>query len=223
MLAIRAKEALLKAIARGLPAGGRFAFTLEGGVPLPESERAHMPAANTVWLTPLDEMHTLLARAGLAVRWEDDWSESHREVAAALTDAYAADSAAIASRIGRRALEELLAGHRLWTEWLGAGRVRKFGLVAEWPAEGALLAGCGPGSDSLAIVIAEAVAAVTLTRGPVAESVTPRSAIISFRTSARDYGSVLLQNGARIDAGTGVSHVARLTRLTPGEHYEYTV
>jgi hypothetical protein len=72
-------------------------------------------------------------------------------------------------------------------------------------------------------MIAEAVAAVTLTRGPVAESVTQRSAIISFRTSARDHDSVLLQNGARIDAGTGVSHVARLTRLTPGEHYEYTL
>ena len=72
-------------------------------------------------------------------------------------------------------------------------------------------------------MIAEAVAAITLTRGPVAESVTQRSAIISFRTSARDHDSVLLQNGTRIDAGTGVSHVARLTRLTPGEHYAYTV
>jgi acid phosphatase type 7 len=72
-------------------------------------------------------------------------------------------------------------------------------------------------------VIAEAVAAVALTRGPMAESVTQRSAIISFRTSARDHDTVLLQNGARIDAGTGVSHVARLTRLTPGEHYDYTV
>jgi hypothetical protein len=53
--------------------------------------------------------------------------------------------------------------------------------------------------------------------------VTQRSAIVSFRTSARDHDSVLLQNGDRIDAGTGLSHVARLTRLTPGKHYEYTV
>jgi hypothetical protein len=72
-------------------------------------------------------------------------------------------------------------------------------------------------------VIAEAVAAVTLIRGPVAESVTQRSAVIAFHTSARDHDSVLLRNGARIDAGTGVSHVARLTRLTPGKHYEYTL
>jgi hypothetical protein len=72
-------------------------------------------------------------------------------------------------------------------------------------------------------VIAEAVAAVTLTRGPVAESVTQRSAVISFRTSAPDHASVLLPGGARIDAGIGIGHVARLTRLTPGKRYEYTV
>jgi hypothetical protein len=72
-------------------------------------------------------------------------------------------------------------------------------------------------------VIAEIVASVTLTRGPVAESVTQRTAVISFRTSAREHASVLLQNGVRIDAGTGVGHVARLTRLTPGKRYGYTV
>jgi hypothetical protein len=71
--------------------------------------------------------------------------------------------------------------------------------------------------------MAVAVAAITLTRGPVAESVTHGSAIISFRTSARVHGSVLLHKGARIDAGTGVNHVAELTRLTPGKRYEYTV
>lgn len=72
-------------------------------------------------------------------------------------------------------------------------------------------------------MIAEAVAAVALTRGPVAESVTQRSAIISFRTSVREHDTVLLQNGDRIDAGRGIGHVARLTHLTPGKHYEYTV
>jgi hypothetical protein len=35
--------------------------------------------------------------------------------------------------IGRRALDELLAAHRLWIEWLDAGRVRKLALVAERP------------------------------------------------------------------------------------------
>ena len=72
-------------------------------------------------------------------------------------------------------------------------------------------------------MIAEAVAAITLTRGPLVESVTRRTAVISFRTSARDHGSVLVQNGPRIDAGTGVGHVAKLTHLTPGKHYRYTV
>ncbi|HYX86788.1 MAG TPA: class I SAM-dependent methyltransferase [Gaiellales bacterium] len=136
LLAFRDKEALLEEVARALRAGGRFAFTLEEGVPLTESERARMPAADTVWLTPLDEMHSLLARAGLAVRWEEDWSESHREVAAALVDAYDAESTAIASRIGRRAQEELFTAHRLWSEWFATRRARKFALVAERPAEG---------------------------------------------------------------------------------------
>jgi calcineurin-like phosphoesterase family protein len=72
-------------------------------------------------------------------------------------------------------------------------------------------------------VIAEALAAVTLTRGPVAESVTQRSAIISFRTSASDQDFVLLDNGVKVDARTGVDHVATLTRLKPGRHYAYTV
>jgi SAM-dependent methyltransferase len=135
MLAFRDKEALLEEIGRALPAGGRFAFTLEEGVPLTEAERERMPAADTVWLTPLDEMHTLLARAGLAVRWEEDWSESHREVAAALADAYVDDSTAIASRIGGQTLEALVAGHVLWAEWLAARRVRKFALAAERVAE----------------------------------------------------------------------------------------
>ena len=72
-------------------------------------------------------------------------------------------------------------------------------------------------------MIAEAVAAVALSRGPVAESVTRQSAIISFETSAPDHDFVLLQNGDRIDAGTGLSHIATLTGLTPGRRYEYTV
>jgi SAM-dependent methyltransferase len=131
MLAFRDKEALLQEVVRALPAGGRFAFTLEEGAPLTESERARMPASDTVWLTPLDEMHSLLAQADLTVCREEDLSESHREVAAALADAYAADSAAIASQIGHRALAELLSAHLLWSEWLATGRVRKFALVAE--------------------------------------------------------------------------------------------
>jgi SAM-dependent methyltransferase len=135
MLAFHDKETLLAEVARALAAGGRFAFTLEEGQPLTEAERTRMPSANTVWLTPLDEMHRLLEQAGLSIRWEEDWSDSHRDVAAALTEAYTADSAAIAARIRHRALDELLAAHRLWSDWLASGRVRKFALVAERTAQ----------------------------------------------------------------------------------------
>ena len=130
MLAFRDKQALLDEVSRALPAGCRFAFTVEEGAPLTESERAQMPAADTVWLVPLDEIHALLARAGLTVRWQEDWSRAHHSVAESLADAYAADSAAISNGIGRGALDQLLASHRLWSAWLTTGRVRKFALVA---------------------------------------------------------------------------------------------
>ena len=133
MLAFRDKEPLVEGISRALAPGGRFAFTVEEGRPLTESERARMPDADTVWLTPLDELHALLTRAGLVVRWQKDWSPSHRAVAESLTDAFAADAPAIASQIGRRALDELLTAHRLWSQWLASGRVRKIAVVAERP------------------------------------------------------------------------------------------
>ena len=72
-------------------------------------------------------------------------------------------------------------------------------------------------------MIATAVAAVALARGPVVESVRQRSAFISFRTAVTDHAFVVLRNGSRVDAGTGVDHVARLTSLTPGMHYTYAV
>ena len=133
MLAFEDKEGLLAEVSRALRPGGRFAFTVEEGTPLTESERSRMPAADTVWLTPREEIHALLARAGLVVQWERDWSDSHRVVADALADAYEADAASIAEQIGARPLAELIAGHRLWSEWLAAGRVRKFALVAADP------------------------------------------------------------------------------------------
>jgi SAM-dependent methyltransferase len=131
MLAFPDKEALLPAISHALAVGGRFAFTLEEGRPLTESERERMPDADTVWLIPLEEMRTLLERIGLIVRWQDDCTLSHRTMADRLIAAFAADATAIASQIGRTALDELLAAHRLWSEWLGTGRVRKIALVAE--------------------------------------------------------------------------------------------
>jgi SAM-dependent methyltransferase len=131
MLAFPEKETLLAQISRALTTGGRFAFTLEEGLPLTEAERAIMPDADTVWLTPLAEMLTSLERVGLVVRRQDDCSRSHRAVADSLADAFAADATDIAAQIGRRALEELLAAHRVWSDWLREGRVRKIAFVAE--------------------------------------------------------------------------------------------
>jgi SAM-dependent methyltransferase len=134
MLAFPDKETLLQEVSRALAPGGRFAFTVEEGAPLTEAERDRMPDADTVWLIPLPEMLTCLERAGLVVRWQEDWSLAHRAMADALTEAFAADATTIAAQIGRRALEDLLSAHRLWSEWLGNGRVRKFAVVAEKPA-----------------------------------------------------------------------------------------
>jgi SAM-dependent methyltransferase len=131
MLAFEDKDALVTEIAAALRPGGRFAFTLEEGAPLTAAERAAMPDADTVWLTPLGEMAACLERAGLVVTWQEDHSRAHRATARALADAFAADADDIAARIGHPALDDLLTAHRLWIEWLGEGRVRKLALVAE--------------------------------------------------------------------------------------------
>ena len=131
MLAFEDKDALVREVTSVLAPGGRFAFTLEEGPPLTTAERAAMPDADTVWLTPLEEMTATLERAGLVVTWREDHSRAHCATAQALARAFAADAADIAAQIGRRALDELLAAHRLWIEWLETGRVRKLALVAE--------------------------------------------------------------------------------------------
>lgn len=131
MLAFADKETLVGEVSGALPAGGRFAFTLEEGMPLTRAERERMPDSDTVWLTPFDEMVATLERVGLAVRWQADCSRSHRAVANSLIDAFTADAADITAQIGQRALDELLAAHRLWGDWLGEGRVRKIAFVAE--------------------------------------------------------------------------------------------
>jgi len=133
MLAFRDKVTLVEAVSRALTPGGRFAFTLEAGAPLTEPERARMPDADTVWLTPFEEMQALLQQAGLIVRWQEDQSASHRAMAEALANAFAADATAVSARIGRPALDDLVAAHRLWIEWLETGRVRKIAAVAEKP------------------------------------------------------------------------------------------
>jgi phosphatidylglycerophosphate synthase/SAM-dependent methyltransferase len=131
MLAFADKTTLVREIGAALRPGGRFAFTLEEGHALSTAERTAMPNADTVWLDPLDAVVASLDRAGLAVTCVEDHTPAHRAMAQALADAFVTDAAAIAAQIGRRALDDLIAAHLLWAEWLAVGRVRKLAVVAE--------------------------------------------------------------------------------------------
>ena len=131
MLAFPDKEALVSEVARVLEPGGRFAFTVEEGRPLTQHERARMPGADTVWLIELAELTGVLRGAGLTVIWRQEYSSSHHAIATALHRCYRAESSQIADQIGMQATAELITAHRLWSDWLGSGRVRKFAMVAE--------------------------------------------------------------------------------------------
>ena len=89
-----------------------------------------MPGADTVWPIELAELTCLLRKAGLEVNWRQEYSSSHHAMATALLGCYRADSPRIASQIGNQATAELITAHRLWSDWLGSGRVRKFAMVA---------------------------------------------------------------------------------------------
>ena len=131
MLAFVDKQTLVRDISAALKTGGRFAFTFEEGRPLTAEERQQMPDADTVWLVPMPELLGHLERSGLQVTWTQECSGAHRAMADSLGDAFAADRQAIADQLGHLAVDELLAAHRLWSDWLRKGRVRKFACVAE--------------------------------------------------------------------------------------------
>jgi hypothetical protein len=136
ILAFPDKEPLLGEIAAALAPGGRFACTVEAGGPLTDEEQRRMPDADTVHLVPLDELLAMLGRVGLEVRRHDDLTEAHAAMGEALTESFAANDPAIRAEIGDQALDELLAAHRLWIDWLRSGRVRKVALVAERESAG---------------------------------------------------------------------------------------
>jgi SAM-dependent methyltransferase len=131
MLAFPDKEALMGEVTRVLEPGGRFAFTVEEGLPLTERERALMPGADTVWPIGLAELTGTLRNAGLTVSWRQEHSSAHRAIATALLRCYRADSPQIAGQIGTQATAELITAHQIWSDWLGSGRVRKLAMVAE--------------------------------------------------------------------------------------------
>ena len=130
MLAFPDKAALVREVSGSLRSGGRFAFTVEAGAALTDGERARMPDADTVWPIDLADLIALLERAGLTVTWQREWTQAHRATATALLHSFRAHAPAIAAVIGPQALDELLEAHRLWSEWLGLGRIRKYAVVA---------------------------------------------------------------------------------------------
>lgn len=131
MLAFADKPRLLSAIAAALAPGGRLAITLEEGEPLSRTEQTAMPDADTVHLVPLAELTGALAGAGMHVTWQAECTASHLAVARSLLQSYTAEADVAARQIGDRAVQELLAAHRLWIDWMSSGRVRKFALVAQ--------------------------------------------------------------------------------------------
>lgn len=133
MLAFPDKESLLGEVRDTLTPGGRFAFTVEEGEPLTTSERAVMPAPDTVWPVPLSRLASSLRGAGLEVTRQEECSASHLHVVDALLRAFSEHESAIAAQVGRAALNEMLAAHGMWVEWLRSGRVRKFVIIARRP------------------------------------------------------------------------------------------
>src|SRR5258708_8399040 len=131
MLAFPDKYALAEEVARVLEPGGRFAFTVEECRRLTEQERALMPVADTVWPIQLAQLTGVLREAGLTVTWPLEYSSSHQATAAALLRCYRADSHQIAAEIGTRATTDLITSHRLWGDWLGSRRGRKFAFVSQ--------------------------------------------------------------------------------------------
>jgi len=131
LLAFPDKGTLLRGIASALTVGGRFALTVEEGAPLTATERAAMPDADTVWLVPLPDLLSGLERVGLRPAWVQECSASHLAMVDALIGAFVAERSAITAQVGPRALDELLAAHQLWSDWLRVGRVRKFAVVAD--------------------------------------------------------------------------------------------
>ncbi len=131
MLAFADKPALLGQVGAELPAGGRFAFTVEEGGPLTAAERAVMPGADTVWLTPLDALVADLEHSGFRVTWSEELTASHLGTVDALVGAYDDVAPGLVPAGAEGAVTGILTAHRAWGRWLREGRVRKFAVVAE--------------------------------------------------------------------------------------------
>ncbi|WP_338537721.1 methyltransferase domain-containing protein [Janibacter terrae] len=131
LLAFRDKATLLVRIAAALEPGGRCALTVEAGDPLGPAERAVMPGSDTVWPTPFAHLRADLEAAGLRLVARTDRSLDHARVALALAASYERRAPRLDAVVGAGARRDIVAGHRLWAEWLASGRIRKYCVVAE--------------------------------------------------------------------------------------------
>lgn len=131
LLAFRDKGPLVRRVASTLVEGGRFLFTVEEGGPLSPAERQRMPGSGTVRPVTLADLGSALDGAGLRTVWRQDWTEVHEAVARALAASYANLLATMPAGRDRDAVAALVDSHRLWAEWLGAGRIRKLAVVTE--------------------------------------------------------------------------------------------
>jgi hypothetical protein len=106
-------------------------LTFEEGRPLSSAERWRVPEGEEVWLISESEFRGLLGAAGFRVRWVEDHTEAHAEVARRLAVAFKRDRATIVAAMGARACNELVLAHERWVEWLNARRVRKLAVVTQ--------------------------------------------------------------------------------------------
>jgi SAM-dependent methyltransferase len=130
LLAFRDKRRLLEGVRGALVPGGRLGLTVEEGLPLTEAERRQMPAADTVWPTPLPDLLSDLARTGFRVTWLEERTSTHRATVDSLVSAYAAVATNLPGSGDAGVVDDLVTSHLLWSRWLQEGRVRKFAVVA---------------------------------------------------------------------------------------------
>ena len=133
MLAFEDKWRLVRVVHKLLRPGGRFGLTFEEGRPLSSAERRGVPEGEEVWLTPESEFRMLLEAVGFQIRWVEDQSATHAEVAGRLAAAFRRDRAAIVAALGSQTSNELVMVHERWAEWLSTRRVRKLAVAAQRP------------------------------------------------------------------------------------------
>ena len=100
MLAFEDKRRLVRLVRRLLRPGGRFGLTFEEGRPLSSAERRRVPEGEDLWLTPEIEFRELFKAIGFQIRWVEDHTAAHAEVAGRLAAALQSDRVPIVVTLG---------------------------------------------------------------------------------------------------------------------------